>query len=50
MIKPLSPRRRNTVVFAAFGTLLATFPLLVLLPLRQAHRMGDAPYFMASGF
>lgn len=48
-MKTLSPERRRTVLFASCGVLLATFPILALLPLRQAHRLSDPPYFMGAG-
>ncbi len=50
MTKPLSQERRRTVLFAAGGTIFATFPMLVLLPLRQVHGLSDPPYFMGAGF
>jgi len=37
-------------MFAALGSILATFPALALLPLRQAHWLSDPPYFMGVGF
>ncbi len=49
MQKPLSLKRRQIVLFAVCGAMLATFPLLVLLPLRQAHLVSDPPYFMGVG-
>jgi hypothetical protein len=49
MPKALSPERRQAVVFAACATILATFPSLALLPLRQAHWLSDPPYFMVTG-
>ncbi len=48
-MKPLSPERRRAVGFAVCATLLATLPDLVMLPLRQAHRLSDPPYFMGTG-
>ena len=50
MRRQLSPERRQVVLFAACGAMLATMPLLALLPLRQAHFLSDPPYFMGVGF
>ena len=42
--------RRQTVLLAVGGVLCATFPTLVLMPLRQAGELHDPPYFMGVGF
>ena len=50
MREQLSQERRRGVIFAAAAVILATFPTLVLLPMRQAHWLSDPPYFMGTGF
>jgi hypothetical protein len=49
MPKALSAERRRAVVFASCATILATFPSLAMLPLRQAHWLSDPPYFLVTG-
>ena len=49
MRKQLSVERRQVVIFASCGSMLAIFPLLALLPLRQAQLLSDPPYFMGVG-
>jgi hypothetical protein len=50
MRKQLSVEKRAVVLFGACGAILATFPTLVLLPMRHARWISDPPYFMGVGF